>query len=106
MAERQLPNKNGTQIELTPPFAALAQTNDSSISTSTEITLDTDTTVIEVNSLTGVIFLKYGTSDVTNANFDEIVLDGGTRHYVVPTGITAINIIDNGDGAHAVVIEK
>ena len=106
MSERQLPNKNGTQIELTPPFVALAQTSDSTISASTEITLNVDTTVLEVNSLGGVIFLKYGTDDVTNANFDEVILDGGTRHYVVPTGVTAINLIDNGDGASVIVIEK
>jgi len=106
MAERQLPNKNGVQIELTPPFVALAQTSDSTISASTEITLNVDTTVLEVNSLGGVIFLKYGTADVTNANFDEVILDGGTRHYVVPTGVTAINLIDNGDGASVIVIEK
>jgi len=106
MAERQLPNKNGVQIELTPPFVALAQTSDSTISASTEITLNVDTTVLEVNSLGGVIFLKYGTDAVTNANFDEVILDGGTRHYVVPTGVTAINLIDNGDGASVIVIEK
>ena len=91
---------------LVPPFAALAKTRDTTISTSTEITLNIDTTLIEVHAVDGNVFLKYGTDDVTNANFDEFIQAGQTRHYVIPSGVTAINVIDSGDSATVIVIEK
>ena len=91
---------------LVPPFTALARTRNTSISTSTEITLNTDTTVIEINAINGNVYLKYGTDDVTNSNFDEFISAGQTRHYIIPSGITAINLIDDGDSAKVIVIEK
>lgn len=91
---------------LVPPFTALARTRNTSISTSTEITLNTDTTVIEINAIDGNVYLKYGTDDVTNSNFDEFISAGQTRHYIIPSGITAINLIDDGDSAKVIVIEK
>ena len=103
MSKRFLPQLGNGQIELTPNFPALAQTRDEDISTSTEITLHADTSLIEVNAVDGEIFLKYGTDNVTNANFDEYIMAGSTRHYVIPQGVTAINII--GD-ATAIIIEK
>lgn len=106
MATRNLPTHDNRPIQLTPNFTALARTRDTSISTSTEITLNADTTVIEVNAIDGNVFLKYGTDDVTNANFDEFIAAGSTRHYIKPTGVTAINLIDDADSAKVVVIEK
>lgn len=103
---------NRNPIHLTPNTTALAQTRDVSISSSTEITLDTDTRILEVTAVGGNVFLKYGTTAVTNANFDEFIPAGQTRHYVVPIDtstndlFTAINVIDDGDSATVVVIEK
>lgn len=93
-------------LQLTPPTTALAQTRDTTISTSTEITLDSGTRIIEVTALNGNVYLKYGTDNVTNANFDEFITAGATRHYVIPEDITAINLIDDGDTAGVIVIEK
>ena len=106
MSNRLLPNQGDGQIALTPNFTALAQTRDTDISTSTEITLNAVTSVIEISALLGNVFMKYGTDTVTNANFDEFIVANSTRHYVVPRGVTAINLIDDGDGARVVVIEK
>ena len=106
MAIQNVPSLAGAPIMLVPPFAALARTRDTSISTSTEITLNADTTMIEVNAINGNVYLKYGTDDVTNANFDEFLQAGQTRHYVKPEGVTAINLIDDGDSATVIVIEK
>ena len=97
---------NNNALPITLPSVALAQTRDTSISASTEITLDADTSIIEITALTDNVFLKYGTDDVTNANFDEFIQAGVTRHYVIPQDITAINLIDDGSDATIVVIEK
>lgn len=98
-------------LPLTPAKIALAQTRDTDISASTEITLDTDTRIIEVTAVGGNVYLKYGTTAVTNANFDEFIQLGQTRHYVIPKDssgdlYTAINLIDDGDSATVIVIEK
>ena len=93
-------------LQLTPAKVALAQTRDTDISSSSEITLDTDTRIIEVTAVGGNVYLKYGTDDVTNANFDEFIQKGQTRHYVPPADTTAINLIDDGDSATVIVIEK
>lgn len=106
MSIRNIPSLSGQPIMLVPPFTALARTRNTSISTSTEITLNTDTTVIEINAIDGNVYLKYGTDDVTNSNFDEFISAGQTRHYIIPSGITAINLIDDGDSAKVIVIEK
>lgn len=93
-------------LQLTLATVALARTRDTTISTSTEITLNANTSLIEVTAIDGNVYLKYGTDDVTNANFDEFILAGTTRHYVIPDSITAINLIDDGDSAKVIVIEK
>lgn len=93
-------------IPLTFAKTALKVTRDTSISVSTEITLEVNTSMIEVQTINGRAYLKYGTDDVTNANFDEHIQADSTRHYVIPAGITAINLIDNGDSTEIIVIEK
>lgn len=97
---------NYNALQLTPPKIALAVTRDTTISTSTEITLNADTSIIEVSAIDGNVYLKYGTTAVTNANFDEFIQAGQTRHYVIPQSITAITLIDDGDSAKVIVIEK
>jgi len=102
-----LPRDDNNQIaQLTVNTTALAQTRDTDISSSTEITLQTTTQMIEVTAIDGNVYLKYGTDDVTNANFDEFIHKGHVRHYFLPAGTTAVNLIDDGDGATVIVIEK
>ena len=97
---------NNNAVQLSFAKAALAVTNNTAISTSTEITLNANTSLIEVNAIDGNVFLKYGTDDVTSISFDEFILAGSTRHYIIPENITAINVIDNGDSAKVIIIEK
>jgi hypothetical protein len=97
---------NGVTIPITVPTPALARTRDTSISTSTEITLNSGTSYLEVTAIDDHVYLKYGTDDVTNANFDEFIHAASTHAYEVPEGITAINLIDDGNGATVIVIEK
>jgi hypothetical protein len=99
-------HKNG--VQLVPAIVPFATTKDTSISTSTEITLNANTGIIEVQAIDDNVYLRYGTDDVTTVSngFHEFIPAGATRHYALPKGITAINLIDDGNGATVIVIEK
>lgn len=97
---------NNNPVPLTFAKVALAQTYDTTISTSTEITLNAGTSLIEVTAIDDGVFLKYGTDDVTSSNFDEFISNGSTRHYVIPSGVTAINVKDNGASGAVIIIQK
>lgn len=106
-------DKNNRTVQLTPPKAALAQTYDATISSSTEVTLNASTTFIEVTAIDKGIFMKWGTDDVTNANFDEFIGPNQTRQFYVPeetaatnTLYTAVNFLEEAATAKLVVIEK
>jgi len=99
-------DSNGSMIPLNLSKPALAVTRDTTITSSTEITLNEETGIIEVSAIDDNVFLKYGTTNVTNSNFDEFIVAGQTRHYIIPVGITAINVIEDQGGATVVVIEK
>ncbi len=79
---------NGTPIQLVPAKVALATTYDTTISTSTQITFNAATTLIEVTALAQAIFLKWGTTAVTTTNWDNVITAGTTRHFVVPVDTT------------------
>lgn len=105
---------NNKPIALPPAKTALAVTVDSTISASTEITLNSSTTFLRLYAQTQDVFLKWGTSDVTSSNFDEIIPAGQIVDLIVPaqstspTGAlyTAINLIERSASASIVVIEK
>jgi len=97
---------NQETLQITPATTALAQTNDATISSSTEITLNSSTALIEVTAKTNGIYMKWGTDDVTSSNFDEYILGNTTRHYAVPSGETAVNFIEEAASATLIVIEK
>lgn len=97
---------NPVEIVSTPDVVALARTVDATISSSTEITLNKATTYIEVYAKTQDVYLKWGTDDVTAANFDEVIPAGQIRSFLVPNGQTAINLIERDASASVVVIEK
>lgn len=104
--KRLTQDSNGQPLQLTLATPALARTRDTTITSSTEITLNENTGLIEITAIDDNVYLKYGTDDVTNANFDEFILANSTRHYAIPEGITAINVIEDQGGATVVVIEK
>lgn len=102
---------NGSDMQLTPAKTALAVTVDPTVSSSTEITLNAATTIIRCYATTQDVYLKWGTSDVTASNFDEVLPAGQIVDFVVPldsNGVkyTAINLIERTATAAVVVIEK
>lgn len=94
------------QVVSTPDVVALARTVDSSISSSTEITLNKATTYLRVYAITKDVYLKWGTDDVTASNFDEVIPAGEVMDFLVPNGQTAINVIEREASATVIVIEK
>lgn len=111
-----LPKDNQNSVaQLVPATTSLATTKNTSISSSTEIVLNAKTTLIEVQALDGNVYLKWGTDNVSSADdgYDEFIQKGNTRHYFVPVEdedtkelYGAINVIDDGDSAGVVIIEK
>ena len=64
------------------------------------------TTVLQVYAITKDVYLKWGTSDVTAANFDEVIIAGTQVTFLVPNGQTAVNLIERESSATVIVIEK
>lgn len=109
----QLPrDDNSIAYQLTPSKIALAQTVDATISSSTEITLNAATSIIRVYAIDKDIYMKWGTADVTAANFDEVIPANQICDFVVPitvaTGVkyTAVNFIERSATATLICIEK
>lgn len=83
----------------------LEETYDATVSSSTEITLNSGTSTIEVTALLKGIFMKWG-GTVSSTDFDEFIAPDSTRVYVVPSGISTVQFIEEAASAHLVVIEK
>lgn len=98
--------------QTTPAVAVIEETYDATISSSTELTLNAATTLIEVSAIDKTIFLKWGTSDVSTSDFDEVVSLNTTRQFIVPTDATtnarytAVNFIEQAATAILAVVEK
>lgn len=112
MAKPNLPTDGGYKtIQLAPARIALARTVDASISSSTEVTLNGATTFVRVYAIDQDVYLKWGTSDVTASNFDEVIPAGQIVDLVLPnqadgTRYTALNVIERVSGATVIIIEK
>lgn len=96
---------------LTPNKIALARTVDATISSSTEITLNALTTMIRVYAIDKDVYMKWGTDDVTAANFDEVIPANQICDFYVPvssgtTLYTAVNFIERAATGGIIVIEK
>lgn len=102
----KLTAENLAGMNLTPNVTALSRTVDASISSSTEITLNTATTFLSVYAIAKDIYLKWGTTDVSASNFDEVVIAGQQKNFIIPDGVTAVNFIEREAGATLIVIEK
>jgi len=98
----------------TPEITALKSTYDATISATHEITLQTNTSLLEVSAITKPILLSWGTGDASVATdgFDEVIQAGETRHFVVPIDpstrvrYTAVNFIEQAATAILICIEK
>jgi len=106
-------NENGglkwsypVQITSTPDVVALARTVASTLTSSTEITLNPATTYIRVYAIGKDVYLKWGTTDCSASNFDEVIPAGQVFDFLVPNGQTAINLKEREVGGSAIVIEK
>lgn len=103
---------NQAIVPLTPARTALARTVDTDISTSTQITFNASTTLLEVTARSEGAYLKWGTTAVTSSNFDEYIHSDMTRHYQVPRDLTtgalytACTLIQYATGTAIIVIEK
>jgi len=99
-------------LNTTTSVVALKETYDATISASTELTLNTATTLIEVSAIDKTILLKWGTSDCSTSDFDEVINLNTTRQFHVPvdtsTGVkfTAVNFIEQATTAILCVVEK
>lgn len=91
---------------IAPSVVALARTVNASISTSTEITLNKQTTMLRVYAIAKDVYLKWGTTSVTASNFDEVIPAGQILDYRVPKNQTAVNLIERESGATVIVVEK
>ncbi len=100
-------DKFGIPIPLAlPAGVTLARTYDETISTSTEITLNTKATVLIFTAITKMVFLKWGADDVTSSNYDEDIPANQTRVIPIPAGTTKINIIESSATGFASILEK
>ena len=105
---------NNTIGNLTPAVPAIAVTYDATVSSSTEITLNAATTLIEVAAIDKAILLRWGTSDASTSAFDEVITANSVRQFYVPVNpasathalYTAVNFIEEHATAHLVVTEK
>lgn len=100
-------DQDGNAIPLSPKVASLATTINASISSATSVTLDTNTSIIEVQATGANILMKYA-AGVTTANngWDERILDGQVRHYVIPGDVTTISFIQEAATATLGLIQK
>ena len=77
-----------------------------------ELTLNSSTTMIVVSAITKSIVMKWGTSDATISDFDEMINLNTTRHFMVPVDtstkllFTAVNFIEQVGSAVLAVVEK
>lgn len=84
------------QINATP----VATTYDATISSSTEITLNAATRIIQVTAIDKPIFVSWGTADASTSNFDVLVPADTSYFLSVPTDpttgsrYTAVNFLE------------
>lgn len=81
-------------LNLVPSTKSLDTQELTITSTATNITLNSKTDLIEVQSDNADIYLKYWENCTTNTNgFDEKIKSWYIRHYVLPKNVTIISFI-------------
>lgn len=107
MSKLSLPiDGQGNVVQVTPPVVALEETYDATISSSTEITLNANTTLIEVAAIDKAILLKWGADDASTSDFDEVIPANTVRTFYIPAGVAAVNFIEQVATAILAVVEK
>ena len=103
--------KTGEVMQITPRGVSIARHVDASISTSTEITLDSNTRFIRLYAVAQDVYLRWGIENVNVNTFDEIIPAGQIVDLAIPFDnqgslYTAFNVIERVAGATVIVIEK
>lgn len=88
-----------------PKAPTLVATYDSTISSSTAITLNSGTTYIEVTAVDKGIFMAWDRT-VASSDFDEFIPVGVSKTFIRPSGITIANFIQQAATGILVCIEK
>lgn len=96
---------NHVALQITPAVVALEETYDTSVDTSTLLTLNYSTSLIEVSAIDKGIFMKWGET-ASSSDFDEFILANSTRQFAIPNGQTTVQFIQESATAKLVVIEK
>ena len=92
-------------IQTTPATAALSATYDSSISSSTQLVLNANTSYLEITAIDKGIFMKWG-GTASSSSFDEYILKDSTRCFMIPEGQTTVEFIEQSASAILVAVEK
>jgi hypothetical protein len=100
--------EEGAPVPIMPAGPAIATHYEDSISTSTALTLDGSTSIVEITSLKDDIFCRWGATAAALADdsFDFCLAAGTEKAVVVPEGQTTLQIIDSGNDGIATVVEK
>lgn len=94
---------NQQEYYTNPKATTLNEHYDATISSSTEVTLDSGTSYIEVTAIDKGIFMKWGAA-ATSSDFDEFIGANQTRVYVKQAA--TVQFLEEAATAKLVVIEK
>lgn len=95
---------NGNVLETLPANVALEETYDATISSSTTLTLNVATRLLEITAIDKAIFYKWG-GTAASTDFDGIVSANTSKMVPVPNGQTSIQFIEQAATAILVVVE-
>ena len=91
------------QYYLNSKSPTLEETYDATISSTTEITLNANTSVIEVSAIDKGIFMKWGAA-ATSSDFDEFIPANTSKLFVKMAA--TVQFLEEAATAKLVVIEK
>lgn len=104
MAFSQAIDANRRTLVGLPASVALEETYDATISTSTTLTLNAATTLLEITAIGASIFYKWG-GTAASTDFDGIVPTNSSKLVPVPNGQTTIQFIEEAATAKLAVVE-
>lgn len=96
---------NNKPIQTRAAKTAIAVTYDATISSATDITLNADTTMLQVSAIDKGIFLRYAATASSTA-YDEFIDANTTVQLAVPDGVTIISVIQQSASAAVSIVEK
>lgn len=100
----QLVGDNRNVVSTIPSQVALDETYDATVSTSTTLTLNAATKLLEITAIGASIFYKWG-GTASSTDFDGIVVLNTSKLVAVPSGQTSIQFIEEVATAKLAVVE-